>query len=79
MRNKNITPKDLSQLRALKKTLTKISRARGTPKRLKIFIKSLIQRLDKILIDEKIRDRLSFINSVLELVIKVSSVIQLFK
>lgn len=79
MGNKNITQKDLKHLRNLRSTLSKISRARGTPKRLKIFIEGLIKQLDKIMRDGKIRNRLDFINSVMELIIKISSVIQLFK
>lgn len=76
---KKITPKDISKLQDLKKTLTNISRARGMPNRLKIFIDGLIKRIDKLLLDEKARNRLSTINSLIELIVKFLSILQLIK
>ncbi len=79
MIRKNITSKDLNNLRLLKSTLSKISRARGTPERLRVFTLNLIKKIDKILSDEKVHDRLRLYNTILEIIVKISSIIQLFK
>ncbi|MBK6914290.1 MAG: hypothetical protein IPH11_11795 [Ignavibacteriales bacterium] len=79
MKNNNITPRDIKQLRELKNTLTNISQVRGAPNRLKIFIAGLIKQIDKILVNEKARNRLSMINSLIELIVKFLTLLQLIK
>jgi hypothetical protein len=77
--NKKVTPTDINKLKRLKKTLTDIFRARGTPNQLKIFIQGLVKQIDELLLDENIRDRLITINSLMELIIKFLCILQLIK
>jgi hypothetical protein len=74
-----ITSKETKRILRLKKILFDISRARGTPDRLKTLITLLIRKIDKLLLDEGARKRLSTINLLIDVTKKLISILQWLK
>lgn len=77
-RRSDITNKEIIRIKEFKKILIDISQARGAPVPLKTFIKLIINKIDKILLNEKYRNRLSTINLLIELSKKLIAIIQWF-
>jgi hypothetical protein len=80
MQTKNeITLREINRLLELKKILFEISKARGTPNRLKKLITLLINKIDRLLVDDIARKRLSTINLLIDITKKVISILQWIK
>jgi hypothetical protein len=77
--NNEITTVETERILKLKKILFDISKARGTPDRLKHAITLLIDRIDKLLLDEATCKRLSTINLLIDVTKKLISILQLIK
>lgn len=77
--NNEITTQEVKRILKLKKILFDISKARGTPDRLKDFITLLINKIDKLLLDEVARKRLSTINLLIDVTKKLISLLQWIK
>lgn len=79
MRSKNgITSKETIRILEFKKILFEISKARGAPVPLKIFINEVIKKIDKLLLNEKALKRISTINLLIDLIKKFIAIIQWF-
>lgn len=74
----DITNKEIIRVKEFKKILIDISQARGAPVPLKSFIKQIINKIDKILLNEKYRNRLNTINLLIELSKKLIAILQWF-
>ena len=73
---KKVTPHLIDNLRVI---LVKIERVRGAPRQLKSFIKRILKILDDLTKDNNSINRLTTLNLLIEIVIKLILFIQLLK